>query len=778
MSVYSSGAASITSEDDAKLHGATDCELWLKKIQTQQDDETEKQWRDEARAAVAVFEAVRDNTGVALYSGRPVFNIFHSNVETMVPAVYNSTPIPDVRRKFGDRDPVARLASQIAERALDATLDSQDIDTLMKAAVRSALTAGWGNARVRYRAEVDGDRLIHEEVRPDLVRWDKVVRGPGGDHNEVPWWAFPHDMTKREIAGLLRFAEHLTDEQKDERLRTMPFGGGAKDQDGTEQRPDRGVFRTARIWEVWDKDSKAVIFFAEADAKLPLLVEHDPLGVSTFFPMPKPLQAIHRVSGLTPVCPHNVYADLVDEIESVTRRIKGVVSNMRTRALADPKLKQDIEKLTEAGDSEVVSASAAELFGPTGVQKLEDLIAWWPVEQDVKVLQQLIAHRESVKQIIYEVTGISDILRGATQASETATAQQIKATWGSQRVQELQAEVARYARDLLRMMAEVIFNKFDDQTIRNMTLLPEPVDRDAIGAQAEQQIMAQIKAQQQQAPQQVGPDGQPLPQEPAQPDPQMIEAAKQQAIAQAEQLAEQQFQTALGVLRSQLRWYRVDIETDSTIKANLVADQEQVASFVGMTAQFFGAAAQMAQVAPEMLPPMTAIWSKIATKSYKLGKGADEIMDKIVDAANQAVANGMGKQQSGPSPEELEHERAMQEAQRQHEAQMLDAKRESDAMKQAHDQTLAGMKQADAERQAAHDAEMTARQQDHDQFMAAHEQAMALFDAHRSMLDSEATAQVESLKQAGAEMKAKHANDAAERKAKLQKALPPGSKAA
>src|SRR5690606_18921301 len=28
------------------------------------------------------------------------FNILHSNVETIVPAIYNSTPVPDVRRRF------------------------------------------------------------------------------------------------------------------------------------------------------------------------------------------------------------------------------------------------------------------------------------------------------------------------------------------------------------------------------------------------------------------------------------------------------------------------------------------------------------------------------------------------------------------------------------------------------------------------------------------------------------------------------------------------------
>jgi hypothetical protein len=77
-----------------------------------------------------------------------------------------------------------------------------------------------------------------------------------------------------------------------------------------------------------------------------------------------------------------------------------------------------------------------------------------------------------VQEVIYEITGISDILRGSSVASETATAQNIKTQWGTLRLKRLQKEVQRYARDLLRMTLEIAASKFSEDTWAKMTGLP------------------------------------------------------------------------------------------------------------------------------------------------------------------------------------------------------------------------------------------------------------------------------------------------------------------
>ena len=279
-------------------------------------------------------------------------------------------------------------------------------------------------------------------------------------------------------------------------------------------------------------------------------------------------------------------------------------------------------------------------------------------------------HRESCKQIIYEVTGISDILRGASNASETATAQQIKATWGSQRVAALQSEAARCSKDLFRMMTEVIFNVFKEQTVRDMTLLPEPIDAQAIAS----------KVPQPQAPQPpVDPQtGQPMQVDPqqqaaqAQQLAQQYQQAQQQAVQAAQDQSEQEFAAAYQMMKSQLRMFRVDIETDSTIKSDLAQNQKQMSDFLGATAQFGQSMAQIAQVLPAIVPHLTAIYCSFVRKQ-KLGKNIEDVLDRLEEASEQpptasGASSGDQQAQQQAAQQAQQHEQGMQQAQQQHEA--------------------------------------------------------------------------------------------------------------
>ena len=190
--------------------------------------------------------------------------------------------------------------------------------------------------------------------------------------------------------------------------------------------------------------------------------------------------------------------------------------------------------------------------------------AFWfqPIEQAAKVLVQLYEAREQTKQAIYEVTGISDILRGASAPSETATAQGIKAQWGSLRISNLQAEVQRMARDVLRMKTEIISEKFSMQTLQQMSGIPMT--------------------------------------------PQVYELLKSDP----------------------LRRYRVDVETDSTIRADLQRQQQNVSGFVagfGSFIQAVGPAVQAGALPMEVVGEMVQSFARV----FKLGRGVEEAMAKL-----------------------------------------------------------------------------------------------------------------------------------------------------
>jgi hypothetical protein len=107
---------------------------------------------------------------------------------------------------------------------------------------------------------------------------------------------------------------------------------------------------------------------------------------------------------------------------------------------------------------------------------LSNAIWFMPLDVLIATLRELLAAREVCKQTIYEIMGVADILRGASNAAETLGAQQIKTQWGSLRLRPKQKEVQRYVRDLLRMMLEVAASKFSQETWARMTGLPYLTD--------------------------------------------------------------------------------------------------------------------------------------------------------------------------------------------------------------------------------------------------------------------------------------------------------------
>jgi hypothetical protein len=92
-------------------------------------------------------------------------------------------------------------------------------------------------------------------------------------------------------------------------------------------------------------------------------------------------------------------------------------------------------------------------------------IDWLPLDMVVATMNQLNAARDTIKQEIYELTGISDIIRGASKASETLGAQQIKAQFASVRIKDLQDEVAAFAAQILRLKAELMIKHFDPEIL-------------------------------------------------------------------------------------------------------------------------------------------------------------------------------------------------------------------------------------------------------------------------------------------------------------------------
>jgi hypothetical protein len=109
---------------------------------------------------------------------------------------------------------------------------------------------------------------------------------------------------------------------------------------------------------------------------------------------------------------------------------------------------------------------------------LKGSVDWFPLEQVVLVLEKLTAQKAQKIEEIYRLTGISDIMRGQTDANETLGAQQIKAQYSSVRLQFIQDEVAGFVRQILALKAEIACKHFQPETWLKVTEIQNTTDAD------------------------------------------------------------------------------------------------------------------------------------------------------------------------------------------------------------------------------------------------------------------------------------------------------------
>ena len=607
-------AQEIKTDKDARKHGATDVELWIKKLRRQlKEDEA---WRKQGANALKIYEG---DESLA------ITNLYHSNVATLVPSLYNSSPIPDVRRRFGDADPVAKDVSEIIERAVSYVIDQMPFDSLMKDVVTDSVVPGRGVPRLRYIADVEDIEKRSESLTWEVVPWDKFIMGPGRSWDKVPWIAFPLDLTFDEMEKLGVDPEHL------ERI-GVGLSSPLEDEDGGDNDEDddaqKGIYKTIEVYEIWDKRKRETLFITPRDKDKPLLVLPDVLELPEFFPVPMPLQQVRRRSSMKPICPYELYKDLLTEFNKISLRINALVKQLKVKGLYDGALKADISALAgeDMGDGEFKVAENVNAFLQGGGQTLEAAIAFWPIEKIAVVLQQLYVQRDQLKQLIYEVTGLSDILRGASNPNETATAQQIKTQWGSLRLQDMQAEVARLARDMFRMTAAVVSKHFDWQRIKAMTSMDFAPQMPEMGEP---------------------PEGMPP------------EAAQQQQMQMQQQAmmeAQQHEQAVEALLRDETSSFRIDIESDSTVRSDMTRNMEQMNQFLGATSQYAQAIGGLVQTVPQALPTATEIFISFA-RNFRLGKTAEDALENLSQLAAQAA------EQPQEDPEQAKAQAEMQAVQ-------------------------------------------------------------------------------------------------------------------
>lgn len=548
--------------------------------------------------------------------GDAEFQIFWANMEVIKPSIYARPPIPVVTPRFRDRRPAPRKAAEILERALISDFEQDDIDGTLRM-VRDDLAIGArGSAWARLAMDDDQPRVVVDHVdRRDFLHQ------PARKWREVGWVAKRSYMTREEAVE--RFGDLALKAEYEQRSL------------GDEKEEGYLGDKTAPIWEMWHKKERMVIWVSEG-VETVLDIQPPHLDIEGFFPCPRPAYGTLQRRTLIPIPDMLYYGDQIDEVNRTTARIAALTEAVKVRgfyAKGDAAVSEAIEFALERMDDRqllVGIPSLAQFSSGSGGR----LVEWWPIDIVVAALNQLIETRRQLIEDIYQITGISDIMRGETEASETATAQNIKAQYGSVRIRNHQEEMVRFCRDVTRLKAEIMAEYFDGQTLLEMS----QVD-DAPPAQQLQQQAAQLMQQRQQLA------------AVAQQDPRA-----QQAMSQIdEQLRELQktvpIDAVMQLLQSQrLRPFVLDIETDSTVQPNEDAEKQRRAEAVAAFGQFVQQALSVVQNYPTFAP-LALAWGRFLIDSFRAARSLSDEMDEFEEQVKEHVER-LKQQQQQPGPDE------------------------------------------------------------------------------------------------------------------------------
>jgi hypothetical protein len=149
----------------------------------------------------------------------------------------------------------------------------------------------------------------------------------------------------------------------------------------------------------------------------------------------------------------------------------------------------------------------------------------------------------------------------------------------------------------------------------------------------------------------------------------------------------------LQVFRSEARSYRVDIETDSTIRADMTRNQDQMNNFLAGTGQFASAMAgviQIPSIGQAAVPVMVEVYTAFARK-FKLGKQAEDALDKLSQMAQQ-MSEQPQQEQPDPEAEKIKMEMEASKQKNELDMQTMTAKTQMEGqalqMKAAHDERM------------------------------------------------------------------------------------------
>jgi hypothetical protein len=567
-------------------------EPWLNHISAY-----EREFKEWEGRADKIVKRYRDENRTKS-DGLSKFNILWSNVQTLVPATFARIPQPDVSRRFKDNDPVGRVASMVIERALDFEIQNYpDYRQTLKSCVLDRFLGGRGTAWARYEPHI---LAVKQDLPQDGAQVTEDVDEPEEqlDYECAPvdyvhWRDFGHTVARtwEEVTGIWRKV-YLTREACVERFgegvgKTIPLDSRPEDmKKGETQSNDQ--YARALIYEIWDKETKNALWLSKSLGKF-VDEKPDPLELEGFWPCPRPLFATLTNDSLVPVPDFVLYQDQANELDTLSDRINGLINALKVRGVYNAEFTELARLFTEGENNTLIPVKNFAAFAEKqGLKGAIDLVDLTPIAAALLAAYEAM---EQVKQQIYDITGLADIVRGQSDAAETATAQQIKGQYASMRLNSMKHDVAQFATEVLQLKAQIMCAKFDPKTL-------------------------------------------------------MMISSSEQMSQQDQELMPQ----ALAMLKnSPMRSFRIEIAADSLVQLDEQQEKQDRMEMLEAIGGYLEKALPVVQNAPEV-GPMVLELMKFAVTAFKVGKGVEGMIDETMDKVKAGIEQKMN-QPKPPDPE-------------------------------------------------------------------------------------------------------------------------------
>lgn len=705
--------------------------FWRSQLEKVRDDPRNKRF---IKRGQSIEKRYRDERNRTDDDGARRYNALWANVQILHPAIYGKCPIPIAERRFRDKDVVGRGAAQILERALRNEIEINGFDDAISQAVSDYLLPGRGTVWVRYEPEVEdgvsvvtegnldlkdsegnigpsgttesgrerlrinneeiedesdfqvdeneeqeklretGDRIVRESCPIDYVNWEDFITFP---HNARIW---------KEVTAICKRV-YMTRMQMKRRFGSVIGGKVPLKKDdrasGKFEGPDSGDDDDkGEVYEIWSLSDRKVFWIAEGCDYL-LDCKDDPLKLENFFPAPRPIFSNATTGTLFPVPDYLEYQDQASQIDELTNRVAMLTKACKVAGVYNAAAKDVQRLLNESVENELIPVDDWAAFAEKG--GVAGNISLLPLKEIIGVINELIMVKEKCVEEMDRLTGITDIMRGTTDARETLGGQRLKSNSSGTRLQRRQNDVARFCRDVTRIVADVMAQHFSDQSLI-----------EASGAKYEEGLgevdfvtmqdmaQAQLPGMPPQgmggpspmmghngpppgpmpgapsAPPMMGgpppppqgmpgmpPQGMPMPGMPPQPpQPQIPEEMIKQIIGA------KRIMQALQLIRNEkMRGFRVDIEVDSTIYGDSQQEKTDRTQFLTAITGYLQQSMAMSAQVPE-IAPLLGKFLQFGVRGFKVGRdleaGIEDFCDEAVNVAKQKAQQAAQAAQSSP----------------------------------------------------------------------------------------------------------------------------------